>query len=167
LLTISIPLELWVSYEVGMGLRALLAYIIVVHGCGLWNFPGRSSPLSWCIWTSGWLLTLGYAVAALSPEYRLTGLHIVFIGGFTLGPLSFALSWIFVGNSGLQQRFDRVLPIGLFSGFLVLSLLLRSMGEGTADRLVSWGYSTMAYILSVVIWMYLVLKVLWLRSKRD
>ncbi len=164
LLAISIPLELWVSYEAGMYMRALLTYLTIIHTCCLWTLPVQNSPLAWCVRVSAWLLPAGYTVAALSPAYRLIGLHIVFIGGFTLGPLSLALSWIIEKEEVLQQRFDRFLPVGLFSGFLVLSILFRVMSEATVQaRVFSWGYSTMAYILGVLVWIYLLTRALLFR----
>ncbi len=156
LLALSIPLELWVSYASGMWMRALLAYFTVVHVCRLWHLPGRKSPLSWCIWISAWLIPAGYAVAALSPAYRLTGLHIVFIGGFTMGPLSFALSRMIDGDTVLKQRFDRVLPVGMYAALLILSLILRSMSDATdCTRIFSWGYSALTYIIGIMIWIYI------------
>ena len=107
ILVLSIPLELWVSYEAGMVVRALLTYLTIVHTSHLWTLPRHNSPLSWCIWGSAWLLPCGYAAAALSPTYRLVGLHIVFIGGFTMGPLSYALYRLMDGEEDLRRYLDR------------------------------------------------------------
>lgn len=166
ILVLSIPLELWVSYEAGMVVRALLTYLTIVHTCRLWTLPRHDSPLSWCIWGSAWLLPCGYAAAALSPTYRLVGLHIVFIGGFTMGPLSYALLWVIDGEEDLRRYFDRGLTVGLFSGFIILSLVLRSINAATVQvRIFSWGHSTMAYILGILVWIYLVSKALRMGNK--
>gem|GEM_PF-2300391 len=156
ILVFSIPLELWVSYSAGMVVRALLTYLTIVHTNRLWRLPRHDSPLSWCIWCSAWLLPCGYAVAALSPAYRLVGLHIVFIGSFTVGSLSYALYRLIDGKEVLRRYVDRGLTVGLFSGFLALSLALRSIDAATAGaRIFSWGYATMAYILGTLVELYL------------
>ena len=165
ILVLSIPLELWVSYFAGMVVRALLTYLTIVHTCRLWRLPRHDSPLSWCIWGSAWLLPCGYAVAALSPAYRLVGLHIVFIGGFSMGSLSYALYRLIDGQEDLRRYIDRGLTVGLFSGFLVLALVLRSISAATVEaRIFSWGFSTMAYILGILVWIYLVAKALCIRN---
>lgn len=168
ILVLSIPLELWVSYSAGMIVRALLTYFTIVHSNRLWSLPRHDSPLSWCIWSSAWLLPGGYAVAAMSPAYRLVGLHIVFIGGFSMGSLSYALNRLVDGKETVRRYVDRGLTIGLFAGFLVLALVLRSISAATVDaRIFSWGHSTMAYILGVLIWIYLVIKALCMRNTQS
>ncbi len=165
ILVLSIPLELWVSYTTGMVVRALVTYLTIIHACRLWTLPRHDSPLSWCIWGSAWLLPSGYATAALSPAYRLVGLHILFIGGFTMGSLSYALFRIIDREEGLRRYLDRGLIVGLFSGLLILSLLLRSISEATVQaRVFSWGYSTMAYILGILVWTCLCTKALRIRN---
>jgi hypothetical protein len=165
ILVLSIILELWVSYFAGMFVRALITYVTIVHTSRLWTLPRRNSPLSWCIWGSAWLLPCGYAVAALSPACRLVGLHIVFIGGFSLGSLSYALYRLIDGRDDLRGTIDRGLTVGSFSGFLVLALVLRSFSAATLEaRIFSWGHSTLAYILGVLVWLYLVAKALYMRN---
>jgi hypothetical protein len=99
---------------------------------------------------------------------RLVGLHIVFIGSFTMGSLSYALYRLIDGEEALRQYVGRGLTVGLFSGFLVLSLALRSIDAATTGaKIFSWGHSTMAYILGVLVWIYLVIKVLCMRMKTE
>ncbi len=159
LLALSIPVELWFP-PLGLGVRALLTYVLIIHATGLWRPYRRNSPLSWCVWSAAWLFPMGYAIAAI-PGARLIGLHLIFIGGFTLGPLAAALQWLLEDNEKIRRRIDRPLPIAFFAGFLMLSLLLRAINETTPEaRIYSWGHSTMTYIAGVLIWMYLILAVL-------
>jgi drug/metabolite transporter (DMT)-like permease len=111
------------------------------------------------------MVPVGYLIAALSPEYRLVGLHTVFIGGFTMGLLSYALYWVINKDNVLRRRFDRAVPAGMFSGFLVISLLLRSLSEASdSARIISWGCAAIAYIMGVLLWIYLMMKALRLRK---
>jgi hypothetical protein len=72
------------------------------------------------------------------------------------------------GEEDLRRYLDRARTVGLFSGFLVLSLVLRSISAASIEaRIFSWGHSTMAYILGILVWIYLVIKALHIRNTQS
>ena len=78
----SFFVEVVVSLRAAMLLRALLIAAVLVQGAGLSHPPSAPGWNRWLIWMAGWMLPLGYAVAALFPYQYKAGLHVSFIGGF-------------------------------------------------------------------------------------
>jgi len=165
LLLISIPIEIWGHYSVGFITRLILVSIYILLPSGLMVWPGFNSPLRLCLWMAAWSFLIGYGLAACSPQLRLAGLHFVFIGGFSLGPLAFALQWLMAGNEKLRTQIDRPLSIALFGIPFIISMVLRCIPETSAmGKFFSWSLATAFFIFGVVVWMVLVKKTVSLKA---
>lgn len=80
----SFFLEARVSAQWAWGTRAAITFALVVSALGGLRLPSAPGLHRWMLWVSGWMIPVGYASMALFPAQRLAGLHLVFIGGFSL-----------------------------------------------------------------------------------
>jgi uncharacterized protein involved in response to NO len=84
----AILITLVSEYGFGVGwmafARAAVVTAAIVTSLRLWQRPAVRSTLSWCVWTSNWLIAAGVWLVALLPRYRVDVLHVLFIGGFSL-----------------------------------------------------------------------------------
>ena len=79
-------------------------------------------------------LIFGLAFPAFWPAYRVAGLHVVFIGGFTLATFAVATR-VVLGHSGQSHRFSMPLPALLAAAtLLVAAATLRVVGDFSATR---------------------------------
>ncbi|MDX2469025.1 MAG: hypothetical protein QNL04_00450 [SAR324 cluster bacterium] len=119
-LTVSFPLEEFVSPALGFGVRALgILMVVLIFAKPLKSSgPGRKSqPVEGrTLLTALGFILLGYCTVAIHPQYRLGGLHMVFLGGF----LPVAL---------LQLRPTNNLQRSLAFGFLHMAIVARFLCE--------------------------------------
>lgn len=90
--------------------------------------PGRRDPLSWTIWTAGWMLLLGLWLAALVPSRAVTAFHIAFLGGFGLLTLGIATRVVVTHGGYPPSDERRVLNPGVVAA-VVLALTLRVLSD--------------------------------------
>lgn len=127
-----------------------------------WQVPFvRSQPgltMIRCLKISLALLILGLAFPGFWPPQRVAGLHLVFIGGFTLITFTVATR-VVLGHSGQGHRFTARLPFLIVTaGFLLLAAALRVIGDfalNTRGSLLS--YASYLWMLAAVVWAWRVL----------
>jgi len=105
-LVASVPLELWSSTRLGLSVR-LVATLYGLHTAGF--FANRLTPAH--IATGS--IPLGYMVGATMPRWRTAGLHLVFIGGFVVGPLLWLAATNAVGKMSWLRRTVALLGLAL------------------------------------------------------
>ncbi|MFN2378305.1 MAG: NnrS family protein [Candidatus Binatia bacterium] len=92
---------LW-SVSAGCGLRAAVLTVVLLLGPELWRLPVGEGWNRRVIWVAAWMLPVGYAFAALRPQYYQAGLHIAFVSGLAM--LTLAVSThVILGHSGQGQ----------------------------------------------------------------
>lgn len=82
LLVASFFVQQRVSVTAGCGLRAAVIAAEYLFALELWRRPTLPGWNRRVIWVAAWCLPLGFALAALFPDYYEGGLHVSFIGGF-------------------------------------------------------------------------------------
>jgi len=82
LLVASFFVQQKVSVTAGCGLRAAVIVAEFLFAMELWRWPTLPGWNRRVIWVAAWCLPLGFALAALFPDYYEGGLHVSFIGGF-------------------------------------------------------------------------------------
>jgi uncharacterized protein involved in response to NO len=82
----------------GAALRAAVAGVMVLWVWKLWRVPTLPGVAARVLWSAGWLILAGLVLACLGPGFRLTGEHVVFIGGF--GCITFGVATRVVASHG-------------------------------------------------------------------
>ena len=73
-----------VSVSAGCGLRAVVIATEFLLTHELWRLPSLPGWNRRVVWLAAWCVPLGFAVAAVFPEYYQGGLHIAFVSGFAM-----------------------------------------------------------------------------------
>lgn len=127
-----------IDLQSGLAFRAvLMGWLLVIVG-GIWRMPTIPGWHRRLVWLSAWMIPLGYTLAALFPEQKKAGLHVVFIGGFAMIALSVGLHVTFA--HGGHQTLARGKPwqVPLYGGLLIVSGLLRALVDFDAPRFFTW-----------------------------
>jgi uncharacterized protein involved in response to NO len=101
-------------------LRAALVTAHLLLFARIGRIPKRLTATTALFWTACWMLPAGLWTAALGPLYRVAGLHLVFIGGFSLLIFSFGLLVTFSHTGRAALLNGRLLPLKAV-GFLTLA----------------------------------------------
>jgi uncharacterized protein involved in response to NO len=88
---------------------------------------GRGPFLGQCIRAAMWLMMLGLLWPVFLPLYRVTGLHLVFIGGFMLVVFTVATR-VMLGHSGQLHLCKKPLPFFITTAALLLIGLAARVG---------------------------------------
>ncbi len=162
ILTISIPLEFWLSPRLGFALRA--AVLLFVFGSP--KTPGTpagiENRLFWIIWLAMRIIPIGYVVALIDPELRESGLHVVLVTGITLGLLTYVLK-------NVQEHVQTQSHPLLLPGFLLalcMSVLLRAGADIDIERqIIFLNASAMSFVVGIILWVITVFSTL--TGKKD
>lgn len=157
----SYPLEP-VSVAAAFAIRAAVAALVLVWGAQLWRPPEQQGLQVWLAWLGAWALPLGHALVAVFPQYRVAGLHLVFLGCF--GALVFAVSAHVTWSHGnrpelLRQpwRRSRLFPAAVA---LAVALLARlGLDFSGTHYLQTLGLAAVAFCAAALFWLWAVLPV--------
>jgi uncharacterized protein involved in response to NO len=142
------------------GANARLAYVIrwvTATAFLVWQLPfyraGGKVTLMRVLKTALILMIAGLVFPAFWPEQRLAGLHVVFLGGFTL--ITFAVATrVVLGHSGNSDRFTTTIrPLGFAALLLVIAVILRAVGDFLPlQRLQFLNWASYLWMLAAVVW---------------
>jgi uncharacterized protein involved in response to NO len=104
------------------------------------------------------LILLGLLFPAFWPAQRVAGMHVVFIGGFSLMTFTVAIRVVF-GHSGLGHLFPTRLPFLIATALLLLTaLVLRTVGDFLPlSRSALLSYASYLWMFAAGIWSWHVL----------
>jgi hypothetical protein len=153
----SFLLEVLVSLRAAMLLRALVIAAVLVGGAGLSRPPSAPGWNRWLIWTAGWMLPLGYVVAAAFPYQSKAGLHVAFIGGFATLALGVA-SQVALGHLGYRSvMVGRPWQVPAIGTLMAVAILARSAMEFDAARYFHWmGVASVSFLTATLVWLQLI-----------
>jgi len=158
LLVLSFWLENSGWPRAGPGLRCIVVLAVLLRGAGIRLLPGVPGWHRRLVWLSAWMIPAGYAVAALWPLQRLAGLHVVFIGGFTLMTLSVALHVTLSHGGRLRLVTGRPWQVPVYGGLILLAMAARALVEFDAARFYLWlGVSAALFLIATLFWSSLTL----------
>ncbi|MCW8139224.1 MAG: NnrS family protein [Planctomycetota bacterium] len=156
LLAGSFVVEEYVDARAGLGLRGLVALVVLVGAARLVRRPTVPGLHRWLVWLGAWCVPLGLLLAAAFPSQRTGALHLVFLGGFAT--LAFAVAvHVTLAHAGderlLLGRPWQVVALGLL---LVAALAFRLGVSFDPARLWLWlGLSSVAFLLATAAWIAL------------
>ena len=102
-LLLSFFVELRAHFQAGLFLRGMVFASVLIWGVRAGRRPNQPGLHRKSIWLSLWLIPLGYLLAA-SLEQHKVGLHLVFIGGFSLMAFSVGQHVIFAHGSQAEKK---------------------------------------------------------------
>ncbi|MDQ3266496.1 MAG: NnrS family protein [Myxococcota bacterium] len=156
-LFLSFFLEALVSARAAWSLRAILTGLVVVLGLKALDPPTQPGLHRRALWLGAWGIPLGYATMALFPAHRLAGLHVLFIGGFTL--MLVGVSAHLVLSHGGHATLVRGRPLQLRLGLplLAVALAARVLMSTDPSHLRLWsGLSSLAFLAASAAWLWLI-----------
>ncbi len=167
LLVASFFLEVFVSLRAGLVVRALVTLTVLSASAGLWKRPKVSGLHRWLVWLSAWMIPVGYLMAALYPEQKFAGLHMVFIGGFALLALSIGIH-VSLAHGGAQQPVKgRPWHVSVIGVLILLSLVFRLLVDIDRSHYFIWlGAASAAFLMATIFWIFLVLPWWFFRTDR-
>ena len=153
LLVASFFVENYASQRAGYALRAAIVLAVLLISGRIWRYPLVPGWHRWLVWISGWMIPLGYALAAIFPLQWKAGIHIVFIGGFAL--MAFAVGLHVTLAHGGYQRLVRGRPwqVPVFGGLLLAAMAARVLAEFDKQRYFVWiGSAAAIFLTGTLFW---------------
>jgi len=154
LLGLALAADLVGHEGVGSACRAAAALASTQLAWKLWRLPGRRDLLSWCLWSAGWCVALGFTLAAVWPAHRVEAWHVAFVGGFTLLTLAIGTRVVVSHGGHAMAEEPRVLSV-LAVTALAAATLVRTLGPAVDPRHLAFphfGASAFA-LLAFTLWL--------------
>lgn len=138
--------------------RTVVVTFVLVFMMKLWRLPTQHGISPWLLWISAWMVPLGYAVCFAFPDYRLAGLHILFIGGFWMMALTLS-SHVVRMHGGLRPLTRRgSWPLASAALLLMVALAARALMVLDPYHVMRWmAVASGAFLMSSMGWAILVL----------
>lgn len=103
---------------------------------------------------SCWMVLAGLVVNAIWPDYRMAGLHLIFIGGFSLMIFAFGLLVILSHGEDGGLLATRLIPLQVIGALVVIAAGMRVMAELDVERYRGWIHSASgAWVLAGAGWL--------------
>jgi uncharacterized protein involved in response to NO len=138
----------------------LRASAAVVYLAAMIPFHRQSDPLrtaAFAVQLSLLALTAGLVFPLFWPMQRIAGLHVVFLGGFSLITFTVATR-VVLGHSGHERLFDARLPaLQIATALLLIGSALRAIGDFVPSRPVWLNGASSLWMLAAGIWGFSVL----------
>lgn len=119
-------------------LRAAVSCSVLVYGAKLWRAPTLPGLNRRIVWLAAWFVPLGQLLLALRPELRTLGLHVIYLGGFSLLSLGVA-QHVLVAHSNAPERLSQwPTPTAVMALLMGVALLARLAMQLDPLRLKLW-----------------------------
>lgn len=158
LLAGSFWLESQISLRAGLGARAVLLLVLLLASGQIVRLPRLPGWHRWLVWLAAWMIPAGYVLAALFPAQKKAGLHVVFIGGFTLLALSVGLHVTLALGGHARLVRGRPWQVPVYGSLILSAMVLRLLVDFDPQRFFAWiAASAGLLLLATVFWALLVL----------
>lgn len=128
LLVVSFWIGVASSARVGFLLRAAVLLAVLLTSGAIWRGP-RPAWNARVIWIASWLLPLGYLISAIWPKVYRAGLHVSFIGGFSLMSLAVSTQ-VVLGHGGRSDlMLGRPKQVFALASLILLAIIPRALME--------------------------------------
>jgi hypothetical protein len=147
-------------------LRAGIVLAVLLGCAELWRPPDQPGNNRRLVWLAGWMLPLGYLLAAAWPAHATAGLHVVFIGCFATLALAVGAQ-VTLGHGGYRDVMTGspwpVVGIGAAMGAATVARVLM---EADRPRYLLWmAVASGCFLAATLLWLgFLVPKILAPRS---
>jgi uncharacterized protein involved in response to NO len=138
--------------------RFVVAAAFLISQLGRDTFAPPRQTIPFCLRAALAFIVLGLLFPAFWPAQRVAGLHVIFIGGFSLVTFTVATR-VVLGHSGFSHLFLTRLPFLIISTVLLVSaMVLRIAGDFVLpehNTLLSW--ASHLWMIAVAVWSWSVL----------
>ena len=133
-----------------------LAYVLVMVPIHRTPKPGKTVPLA--VNLAMLALLVGLIFPLFWPGQRVAGLHVIFIGGFSLVTFTVATR-VVLGHSGNEAMFDTRLPSLRIVAFLIIaSTVMRAGADFLAEtRPAGMNWAAYVWMIAATIWAVMIL----------
>lgn len=163
----SYLLRPFLSSSVCLAARALVTLYFALKYWVIWRFPAVRSFLTWSLWLCCWCIALGYVVPLLWPGLGAHGMHVLFVGGFSLIMLLISTR-VSLAHSAMGTGAEKKLRgILIFSGLILFAMVTRVTAilwpRIYLDHL---GFAAVIWAVGLSVWFFTVLKAMLAHSTR-
>ena len=133
-----------------------LAYVLVMVPIHRTPQPGRTVPLA--VNLAMLALLVGLIFPLFWPGQRVAGLHVIFIGGFSLVTFTVATR-VVLGHSGNEAMFDtRLPPLRIVAFLIIASTVMRAGADFLAEtRPTAMNWAAYVWMIAATIWAVVIL----------
>jgi uncharacterized protein involved in response to NO len=147
--------------------RALVILYFALKYWAIWKFPATRSFLTWGLWLCCWCMALGFLVPLAWPSLGAHGMHVLFVGGFSLLMLLIStrvsLAHSAMGT-GAEKKLARIL---IFSGLILFAMVTRVTAilwpKIYLDHL---GFAAVIWTAGLLVWFFTVFKAMLAHSPK-
>jgi uncharacterized protein involved in response to NO len=125
----------------------------LAFGGGAWRPPAQPGLHRRLVWLAVWLTPLGLALSAISPEWRIPALHVLFIGGFSLLAFGVATHVALSHLSPDRAREGSPVAVKILGGGIVLAMLGRLVADWSASYFPHLGASAAVWLVASAAWL--------------
>ena len=148
--------------------RATVAFVMLFSVADLHRPPTKPGINRWAIWIAAWMIPLGYLLAAIFPEQHKAGLHVVFLGGFSMLTLAVSTQ-VTLGHGGYTELMNgRPLAVPIFAAALLVAMVPRALMEWDPDHFFECMVAAAAaFLLAALVWAGFLLPKLWSAERKS
>lgn len=138
----------------GSIIRAIVALLHLILFAKIARPIRKKQAYVYFFWTACWMVGLGLAVVALWPDWRLAGLHILFIGGFSLMIFSFGLLVVLSHGAQADLLNTRLIPLKMVGISVLAAMGMRVMADFDAWHNRLWLHmASGTWVLAATLWL--------------
>ena len=147
---------------VGAGMRGWTALVYLCVFGKLYRFPRKRSAQAWLFWLACWMVPTGLLAPFFWPDYRIAGLHLLFIGGFSLMIYSFGLLVVLSHGADAALLQGRLIPLWSVGAAVMIAAILRFVADVDAWHYKMWIHAASGtWVLAAAFWLIYVFPKLW------
>jgi uncharacterized protein involved in response to NO len=144
------------------GLRAVTVLVHLNVFARIYRPPRKKTAYSFFFWIACWMVTLGLWAAFLWPDYRIAGLHLIFIGGFSLMIFSFGLLVILSHGADAELLNGRLIPLKIVGISILIAAALRYTADVDAWHYKIWIHAASGmWVVAAGFWLIYIFPKLW------
>lgn len=134
--------------------RAALLTVALVLPAKLWQPPRAREEYVWLLWTSLWMVALGFWGPVAWPRFRVALLHVAFIGGFSLMIFAVATMVIYSHAGDSMALRGRVWPLRLAAAGVAVALVARLAADlWPARYTLLLGTAAAGWLAGMLVWL--------------
>lgn len=156
------------SLRLGFLLRAAVVLAVLLGTARIWKAPREGAWNARSIWLAAWVMPTGYLVAAAFPTVFRVGLHLTFLGGFSLLALAVSTQ-VVLGHGGRSDlMFGKPAAVAAIAILLLAAVAPRALMELDPQRYFLWmGVASFLFLSAVAAWAAFLVPKLVARARDD
>ncbi len=144
------------------GLRAFIVLFHLNAFARIYRSVQKKAAYVYFFWIACWMVPTGLSAVFLRPDLRLAGLHLIFIGGFSLMIFSFALMVVLSHGAEAALLNGRLIPLKVVGVSVLSAMVMRYLADLDAWHYKMWIHSASGmWVVAAGFWLIYVFPKLW------